>query len=443
MSCRKVVSTPTEAEPTNGWFTGWRIVWVGAIVLAIGGSPQGGLPQFLNLGFREFHEIWDAGPVLGWVFGLLTLALQLLLLPLVGWAVDRWGARPMVLLGLALLGSGVVLYLGRQYVPMLILSLSAASIGSAMGTQLPFLYAVNNWFRRRRATAISIMLLPPAAVSALGHGLRPAHLMSAVAQPGILVAAAVFILAIAWPVSRMIRDRPEDWGQQPDGGDSHTQVALSLNRPVVAARVLPDYTWREALRTRAFWLMTLGAAVFSVAPIGAAYLDIDVYNRAFSSLDHEWVRWLKAALLVASVPLGGLLGDYLPTRRATFVFSLVQSISLVVMAFTTTLPMYLLAVALSGIGTGGGLPLTFAARGAYFGRRNFATITGLSLVLMRISGGGAGRLTAAVLVGLRGLGGSHTLPLLAIALMCAAGPVAFLFLGDPKPSPSQKSRLEP
>ena len=174
-------------------------------------------------------------------------------------------------------------------------------------------------------------------------------------------------------------------------------MALSLNRPVVAARVLPDYTWREALRTRAFWLMTLGAAVLSVAPIGAAYLDIDVYNRAFSSLDHEWVRWLKAALLVASVPLGGLLGDYLPTRRAMFVFGLVQSISLVVMAFTTTLPMYLLAVALSGIGTGGGLPLTFAARGAYFGRRNFATITGLSLVLMRISGGGAGRLTAAVL----------------------------------------------
>ena len=55
--------------------------------------------------------------------------------------------------------------------------------------------------------------------------------------------------------------------------------------------------------------------------LGAAYLEINAYDRGFSSLDNEWMRGLKAALLVASVPLGGLLGEYLPTRRPMFVLA--------------------------------------------------------------------------------------------------------------------------
>ena len=41
---------------------------------------------------------------------------------------------------------------------------------------------------------------------------------------------------------------------------------------------------------------------------------------------------------------------------------------------------------------------------------------------------------------LRDLSGSHTLPLLTFGLVSAAGSWGFLFLGDPKPSPSQETR---
>ena len=110
-----------------------------------------------------------------------------------------------------------------------------------------------------------------------------------------------------------------------------------------------------------------------------------------------------------------------------------------VLAFATTLPMFLPAAALSGIGVGGGLPLTYAALGVYFGRHNFATIAGLSLSLLQTVGVGAGMLAVMAISQLRDLTGSHALPWLTIGLANAASSWGLLFLGDLRPSPSQES----
>lgn len=181
--------------------------------------------------------------------------------------------------------------------------------------------------------------------------------------------------------------------------------------------------------------------VFSIAE--TLYIMTVMHEPGSSSLHTQWARWLDGALLVAPVPLGGLLGDRFPIRRAMFVFGLVESLSMAVLAISTTLPMFLLATALSGIGVGGGLPLTYAALGVYFGRRNFATIAGLSLLLLQTAGVGAAILAAMGISKLHELTGSHTLPLVAIGLVSAAGSLGFLSLGDPRPFPSQDSRHGP
>ncbi len=80
------------------------------------------------------------------------------------------------------------------------------------------------------------------------------------------------------------------------------------------------------------------------------------------------------------------------------------------------------------------------ARGVYFGRRNFATITGLSLMLPNLVSVGA--LAGILIAWLSEITGAYTLPLAIIAVIGAVGSLAFLFLGDPKLAPSQNSRLE-
>lgn len=241
MTNRDPVTAPTGPDPSVAMFFGWRMVWVGAPVLTIS-SFESGLPQLLRLGLIQAREIRSFDPVLTgayWISG----ALPIILLPLVSWAVDRWGTRPMVLWGLAALGSGTALLPVARYMSAVFLSLGAVSIGSVASAQLPCLAVANSWFRRRRAVAMSIMMLPATAAFTLVR-LRPHYLrLTFVHAPGVVVVAAVLVLAIAWPDSGMIRDRPDDWGEQPDGRNIDAQSLHNPSRSDTASSVDPDYTW--------------------------------------------------------------------------------------------------------------------------------------------------------------------------------------------------------
>ena len=99
--------------------------------------------------------------------------------------------------------------------------------------------------------------------------------------------------------------------------------------------------------------------------------------------------------------------------------------------------MFYFSSALSGIGIGGGTPLRFAAVGVYFGRRNFGTITGVSLLVAYIGAFLGGLLWGFVLHVF-----GYTPAILALALATAAAALAFLFVGEPRPSPLQVQTAE-
>ena len=75
--------------------------------------------------------------------------------------------------------------------------------------------------------------------------------------------------------------------------------------------------------------------------------------------------------------------------------------------------------------------------GVYFGRRNFGTITGVSLLVAYI-----GSFLGGVLWGFVLHVFGYTPAILALALATAAAVLAFLFVGDPRPSPLQVQTAE-
>ena len=77
--------------------------------------------------------------------------------PLEGWAIDRFGPRRMMLIGVPLLGLGFVA-LSRidsltAFYAVYLLMIAA---GSDLGLGTPMIAAVANWFRRRRGLAFGI-----------------------------------------------------------------------------------------------------------------------------------------------------------------------------------------------------------------------------------------------------------------------------------------------
>lgn len=95
----------------------------------------------------------------------------------------------MVLCGLAIIGVGFVLYAWAQTAVTINMAMAVLTIGSAVGSDLPVLTVMNNWFRRRRARAMALVMLPGAVAHFL-IGVLPAGLL--------LLAAAVSIRPFGW-----------------------------------------------------------------------------------------------------------------------------------------------------------------------------------------------------------------------------------------------------
>ena len=421
MTDPKDVQGEAELKTRRRRFDGWRVALFGAFIVTIGGSYDGGVPPIPEalLGGSQDAYADGGGSLLSYL--IFAALLPALAWPLAGWAVDRWGSRRMVVCGLVALSGGLVLYLGADVPGVLPVVIAVLGIGGTMGFGLPMVVAVNHWFHRRRARAMAVMLLPSVvaafliAVFELGKG-------SLVA--GVLVAAAV-LLALCWPVLRLVKNRPEDHGQHPDG--------VEPGQPVGAGPLVPDYGWREALTSRVFWLVIVGGSGWSIAAVSRFYNAFLVVDHGFAVIHAGGMLAMTGLVSILVLWVAGWLGDRLPIRFVIFGFALVGGTAVFIQAFADNLALLYLSAAVAGVGIGGAAVLNFAVLGVYFGRRNFGTIVGVFLLVTTIVSG-----AAPVLFGVMKSGTEEwTFLILGVALLSAVAALAYLFLGTPRPSRSQ------
>ena len=240
-------------------------------------------------------------------------------------------------------------------------------------------------------------------------------------------------MVLAWPLSRLVRERPEDYGQHPDGRPP-ALAATSSPEAQGPEAAEPSYTWQEALRTRTFWFMNIGhACVAMVVHTIAVHLGILLDQRGFSLQTIGWIVSTYLAVGAISTLVGGYMGDRLPMRLGIFVFAAMQSLGILVLIFFHSEPAAFLFAVLFGIGFGGRIPLTIAIRGAYFGRKAFASITGLSQIPVNVA-----LLAAPVYAAyLFDITGKYDIPFLSIAIVSLLGASLYLFLGEPRPLSSE------
>ena len=446
-------------------FYGWWLAVIGAVIMIIGTVP---LFQALSLWMPvlQGHFGWTTTQ-LSWAF-TLTRVEGTVMGPIAGWGVDKLGPRKMVAIGLIIFAVGFLLFSRTANLWMFYLSFVIVSLGAGLGSWLPANAALNNWFRQRRSTAMSIPML--------GFGIGGVFIVplmawmmgwdaqTAAAIPGrlgwqntALVVGAVGLVA-ALPLAWLVRNRPEDYGQHPDGVDPAIRNAAGGNTPdnpgnpgnPAAGRrrnanggsgaVAPEYSWQEAIRTRAFWLITMGHASSSIIIISVmTYLGLVMVERGFTLVEVGLVISVQTAVSTAFMVIGGMVGDRIPIRIAIFAFSFLQSIAIVVLLFAETLPLFFLFAILMGMGFGGRTPLTTSIRGVYFGRSSFARITGISMIPMNIMF----IIVVPYIAWMRdSITGTYTLPFATIAAVSAVGSILFLLLGDPRLSPAQRRRAD-
>src|SRR5258706_576695 len=142
--------------------------------------------------------------------------------------------------------------------------------------------------------------LSGAAAIAIGGGRAPAF------------ASGVLIIAICLPISFIIRHRPEDYGLRMDGAAPGSPDSISglKDEKRDATR---DFTAREALRTQAFWLLSLGHgfALFVVMGVNTHAITHMKEGLGYSIEVASLVITLQTVAQLCGVGIGAWIGDRL------------------------------------------------------------------------------------------------------------------------------------
>ena len=415
----------------RGTFYGWWMVAIAALVMTLGSVPffQGMSAWFVVL---EKQFLWSRGQLS--VAFSLTRAEGSVMGPIAGYLIERLGVRRMVLVGLCVMGSGFLLFSQVHSLWQFYLSFVVISVGAGFGTWLPMMTLLNSWFVRRRSMAmalamegmsVSAIVLIPVLTWAIDPE-EPDRI-------GWRYAAAVIgiiIIVLAFPISKLIRGRPEDFGLRPDGVAADPVRRVMEDRSETKSQEI-EYTWQQAVRTGSFWLIAIGNAT-TAAVVVTMMINLGPWmsvDRDFSLQTVGWVVSTYTAMSAVSTLVGGYFGDRMPIRFVICGFSLVQTAGIVVALVADSLPIVYLFAVLLGIGFGGRTPLTSAIRGTYFGRRNYASITGVAQVPFN-----AVMFAVPLFVGFTfDATDSYTIPFIGLALVGFLGSLCFLLLGDPKP----------
>ena len=141
-------------------FYGWWIVGSGFLVNTFNGA----------LVFHAFGAyVVLLEDEFGWSRTTFAFAFALqriesgLLGPIEGWAIDRFGPRKVMMLGLVIFALGFIALSQINSILTFYLAFLMIALGSVLGSFLPVTVAVVNWFNRRRAFALAMVSMGFAA----------------------------------------------------------------------------------------------------------------------------------------------------------------------------------------------------------------------------------------------------------------------------------------
>ena len=323
--------------------------------------------------------------------GVLTLEriVGALLTSGMGPVVDRHGAQ-WLMTASVLIGGVCLVSLGFLMVPWQYY-LAWAGIGlSGPGVMLlaPRV-AIANWFVRKRALAFmiftlgtpvaGIMLTPVVVWITTVSGWRVAWISIGIAM--------LLLVPMAW---FSVKRRPEDVGLLPDGDAvEFDQEANSLEESSVDSIGVDDQGWtvREALQSRAFYLLTLAFAL-AMLPGSAVGVHMIPYviGKGFSNVAAATVLSIFAAGALAGRPTWAVLISRLLIYRALVAYGFLLGVVIFAFLASATITTLYVSCFLLGVMIGGTQQLQAQVFPDYYGRAICGTILGFSTIVVMGAG---------------------------------------------------------
>lgn len=353
---------------------GWLAVVAAMVGVAVGLSP---IP-FYTIGMfapelsREFG--WSFAALMGSI-GVQS-SVVMFSSPLAGFAIDRFGARPVAMVSLFLFGlcfmslalsnGSLTLYYGQW----VIMSVLGTGTLSATWTRV-----VNGWFDRNRGLALGLastgtgltgfLIKPFAAWLIVDYGWRTAF-----------VAVGLLPIVVGIPVVMALFRENQIAPRDPDAPDDAAVEEYGM-------------TLREALRSVRFWI--LAGAFFLIAfALTAPTPNMENILRSFR-FELAQIGKITASFglaVIAGRIVGGWMLDRIWAPACAFVILMIPALGCWLLTGTALSGQTaVIAVLCIGFGAGFEFDLLAFLINRYFGQRNYGVIYGTFYAVIAFGGG--------------------------------------------------------
>ena len=371
----------------------------------------------------------------GWSSTMFSLGWSLIRLesgllgPAHGWALDRFGVRRVMRFGVVVMAIGFGLLSTVRTPVEFIGYFVLTAIGASLCGFLTVVTTTVRWFNRKRSTALALTQ----GGFALGGIVAPilVWVLETYGWRAAFAGSGVLSLVVIFPLTFFFIDRPDQVGEYPDGEAPGTAIPVDRGKARLAAGTA-QFTPRQAMATRAFWLISLGHAA-ALLVVGAVLAHLSPY------LVNEQGFTLRRASLVGSALLvcqlfgqfvGGYLGDRYSKRVITSLAMFGHVAGLLVLAGAHS-PALIWGVFVPFHGLAWGIrgPLMQSWRADYFGAASFGQIMGISSMIIMF-----GQIGGPLLAGvLEDTTGSFRIGFTIVAVTASLGTLCFALAARPAP----------
>lgn len=355
-------------------YYGWRMVGLVSVIRIVGG----GLHQF---GFTVFflpisQDLGISRAATSLAFSL-SRAQGAIEAPLVGYLIDRYGPRPIMVTAVFLAGLGyILLSWADSYASFMIVYLGVISLAFVAGFVHSPMVVANSWFIRQRARAMTVV----SAAVPIGGALISPLLAIGVSSIGwrwaAFLSGCVFLL-VCLPLTFHLKRSPESMGLLPDGEATALNEDADSSIRSADRNAKGDFTSRQAMKTWMFWVlvtaMTARVTCYSAATVH--FIPLMVWKGMSESAAASLLGIFALVNLVAHFVLGWI-ADRVNKPKLLTACHLLPAVSVVPLLFDSAhYQLWLFAIGFTLLDAS--FPIVWATVGDFFGRRHFATIRGM------------------------------------------------------------------
>ena len=345
--------------------------------------------------------------------------------PLVGWLVDRYGARLVLGTSVFVLGLATISLAWATIPVAFYLAYGVGRVIFASPVQIGSSVVVARWFVRMRGRATGTLFLS----HSLGMVSFPLIASAVIASRGwqdawILLGLLVWAIALL-PVTLLMAEQPEDVGLRPDGD----RDAPASQADGVPAEEESAWTLKEAIRTPALWILaTATGSLFLVQAGVNTHLAAHLRDQGLSAIISGAGLSFNAIFLGLGSISWGWIVERFPARHVMAAVAILIAGATVLFIIADSTVEALIYSGLFGFALGGILVAPPVAYANFFGRRSLGAIRGVTEPFTSL-GQAIGALASGAIFDLTD---SYRIAFIAFAVLAAFTVVLVLFARPPR-----------